>query len=268
MADSDPNLSGLKTEWQPIGEAGESQGGSKAEAARKQLLVRYQAAVQRYLRKQLRDPNAADEVFSDFGKRVLEGDRFLKQANPERGRFRDYLKVILKRMVIDYYRSKGREEEFRRRLQEEAKRGGFEYRATSEEGDGEAAERDEAFKEDWKQEVINQAWKALERVEKEKGQPYHTLMRLQESESKLRSAQLAERVSAQLGRPFTAANIRQLIHRGRELFGELIVQEVARTLREQPDEKVPAERVEEELIELRLLFSYCKDALERYAARE
>jgi hypothetical protein len=79
----------------------------------------------------------------------------------------------------------------------------------------------------------------------------------------VRSAQLAERLAARLGRPFTAAGVRQLVHRGRELFGDLLVGEVARSL--QVDAATPegANRVEEELIDLGLLFSYCKAALER-----
>jgi hypothetical protein len=61
--------------------------------------------------------------------------------------------------------------------------------------------------------------------------------------------------------------VRQLIHRGRELFGDLLVGEVARSLQVAPAEPAGADRVEEELIELGLLFSYCKAALERCRGR-
>jgi hypothetical protein len=124
-------------------------------------------------------------------------------------------------------------------------------------------EEDQEFAGCWRQTLVNQAWEVLAQTEKRTGQPYATLLRLQEEQAGLRSAQLAEQLSARLSRPFTAAGVRQLIHRGRELFGDLLVAEVARSLEVDPTEADGADRVEEELIELGLLFSYCKAALER-----
>jgi hypothetical protein len=107
----------------------------------------------------------------------------------------------------------------------------------------------------------------LEEAEKKSSQPYASLLRLQEQHPGVRSAQAAELLSAQLGRPFTAEGIRQLTHRGRGLFGEMLVLEAARSLQIDLGDPESADRVEEELIDLGLLLSYCKIALDRYRQR-
>src|SRR5262245_59876319 len=57
----------------------------EARAAKQTLLSRYGDAVRRYLRKLLRKPEDADEVFQEFAVRLLHGD--LHGADPHRGRF-------------------------------------------------------------------------------------------------------------------------------------------------------------------------------------
>ncbi len=252
-----PRLNEIATHWSNVFQAQESQGDTAA-AARNQLLVRYHEAVLRYFRGELRDDHAADKLFSNFAVRVLEVDAFLKRADPNRGRFRDYLKAVLRRMVIDHYREQQREAQ---RVQELIPGSDNE---PAESSSPPADEEEQRFLACWRQELINQAWKALEQVEGRSGQPYGTLLRLQENTPGIRSAQLAEKLAALVGRPFTAAGVRQLVHRGRELFGDLLIQEVARSLKAATDEEVNAERLEQELIELGLLFSYCKAALERF----
>src|SRR3954468_13759997 len=106
------NLADVATHWSRVLQAQGTQG----DAARNELLVRYHEAVLRYLRAELRDEHAAGQVFSDFAVRVLEVDSFLKRADPGRGRFRDYLKAVLRRMVIDHYRGKGRDQKRRAEL--------------------------------------------------------------------------------------------------------------------------------------------------------
>jgi DNA-directed RNA polymerase specialized sigma24 family protein len=64
------------------------------------LIRRYQRAVYRYLLGALRDLDAADELFQEFALRVAQGA--FRRANPERGRFRDYLRTTLIHMVTDY----------------------------------------------------------------------------------------------------------------------------------------------------------------------
>jgi RNA polymerase sigma-70 factor (ECF subfamily) len=253
MEESD--LADLVTQWSNILRA-RQQEGDAATSARGQLLVRYHEAVLRYLRAALHDEHAAGQVYSNFALRVLEGDRFLQYADPERGRFRSYLKTVLRHMVADYYRERQRENRHREELPPEGGPQGEENK-----------EEDQQFLTCWRQELINWAWQSLEQTEKKTGQPYATLLRLQEQQPGVRSAQLAEQLTARLGRPFTAAGVRQLAHRGREHFGERLVHETARSLQVDVGEPDGAQRVEEELIDLGLLFSYCKAALERCQQR-
>lgn len=161
MSDAVANLADMPTHWSHIFQAQETRG----DAARNDLLVRYHEAVLRYLRAELRDEHAAGQLFSDFAVRVLETDNFLKRADPDRGRFRDYLKAVLRRMVIDHYRARGRDQKRHAPL---APEGSHEPAA---EPDA-TPEEDVRFTECWRQELINQAWKALEQTERQTGQPY------------------------------------------------------------------------------------------------
>jgi RNA polymerase sigma-70 factor (ECF subfamily) len=248
------SLADVATVWSKVFEAREADG----DKARNELLLRYHEAVYHYLRNELRDPHAADKIFSNFALRVLEVDKFLQRADPERGRFRDYLRTVLRNMIIDHYRAQQREN---KKVQ------GFVEGADQDVADADVSttlDEDRRFIDWWRQQLINQVWKGLDDVESKTGQPYGAVLRYQVDHPGARSQQIAEDFSAQRGKAFTAAGIRQIIHRAREMFGDLLVQEVARSLRSKGAETVSRERVEHELIELNLLFSYCKAALDRY----
>lgn len=258
MDNSEHTLGQLATQWTQVFQAREAHG-DRAEAARHELLVRYHQAVYRYFHNELRDPHAAGKLFSNFALRILEVHAFLKRADPEKGRFRDYLRTVLKRMVIDHYRAQQRELKRQQPFLADGAHEPAEVASTPEE--------DQRFLDLWRQELIDQAWKALEQAEKTIGQPYAALLRYQSDHPGCRSAQIADHFSSLGEKKYTAAGVRQLIHRAREHFGGLLVQEVARSLRSTEGENVSAERIEQELIELNLLFSYCKAALERNAGR-
>src|SRR5579884_2445618 len=102
------DLAQLSTHWSNIFRAREGEGDA-AMAARNALLLRYIEVVLRYLRAALRDPGVVDQVCSNFALRVLESDRLYQNADPERGRFRDYLKAVLQHMIADYYRERLRQ---------------------------------------------------------------------------------------------------------------------------------------------------------------
>jgi DNA-directed RNA polymerase specialized sigma24 family protein len=224
------------------------------EWSRRQLLVRYQEAVRCYLLKKVGNANVADELASDFAYRVLNReDRLLSGLDPARGRFRDYLKVVLWRMAADYHRGLRKQP-----------------LSLDPEGGWEPVTEDDTtpdFEEVWRQEVVNQAWRALQAVEDARGKPYATAVRLTQLQPEIKAQELAERLTREMGRPFTAVGIRKIVERGRKMFADLLVAEVALSLEKATGEAPSPEQVAEELKDLRLLICYSRAAVERYARR-
>lgn len=106
MSNSEEHLSRIETIWTQIDQA---HGADSVEArcGVDAMIRSYSGAVYRYLMALLRNRDAADEVFQQFALAVAEG-RF-KRANPEKGRFRDYLKTSIIRLARDHDRAKNRE---------------------------------------------------------------------------------------------------------------------------------------------------------------
>jgi RNA polymerase sigma-70 factor (ECF subfamily) len=242
QGDHDTRLNQIVTLWSKVREA-HTDTGEAARAARRALLDRYDGAIRRYLLGALRDPDAADELAQEFAIRFLHGD--LRGADPQRGRFRDFVKGVLFHMVADYHGKRKREPGLLRPDMPEP------------EAPRDVAEREEAFRTSWRDELLTRAWQALEAVEKEQGQPFYTVLRFRADHAELTSAQIAEQLSGPLGKPLTAVGVRKTVERARERFGDLLLEEVAHTL-----SVSSRERVEEELIDLGLL-EYCKPALDR-----
>src|SRR5262249_60917454 len=94
--------------------------------------------------------------------------------------------------------------------------------------ENEAAE--EAFRESWRQELLSRAWKALEQVERETGQPYHEVLRLRVDQPDLASGQIAERLAERPGRGLTPSGVRPPVHRGRERFAALLLDDIRQSL--------------------------------------
>jgi DNA-directed RNA polymerase specialized sigma24 family protein len=239
--DLQQRLSRISTAWSDLVKAH----GADADArtlAQYQLLQRYAGAVYRYLLGATRDPDVADELFQEFALGIVRGE--FKHADPGRGRFRDYLRMSLSHLV-------GRHAKARKKGPQVA------AGQLPEPVAPETQETDQAFLEGWRAELLARTWEALEQVERQTGQPFHTVLHTRASRPELSSAQLAAELSARLGKPLTAPGVRQTLHRAREKFAELLLDEVARSL-QSPD----PDRLGEELAELGLL-SYCQDALQR-----
>jgi RNA polymerase sigma-70 factor (ECF subfamily) len=225
---------------------------TEGDRARNELLVRYHVAVYRYLQSRLSDPHAADDLFSLFAERVKENHPFLKRADRGRGRFRDYLRGVLQRMIVDYYRQQARDQR---------KVGPLPIEPLPDRAEGQDGE--EQFNKVWAEELMNQAWRALEDTCRARGQAYFALLLYKGQNPGSRSEQIAAHFSKELGKPLTAANVRQLLHRGQELLSDLLVEEVARSLRQKLGAAASIDQVEEELIALGLLDTFRKKALER-----
>jgi len=237
------HLSQIQTLWTLVRQA-HADTPDHVRAAQQQLLDRYGGAVRRYLLGALRDEDAGSEVFQEFAYRLLHGD--LRGADPERGRFRHFVKGVLFHLVADYHKK-------RKRLPQALHPDQPEPAAE----EPSVADQDREFLTSWRDELLARAWAALETHEKESGKPFYTVLRFRVDHSELSSAQLAEQMSAILGKAVTAGGVRQTLHRAREQFADLLLDEVVQSL-----EKPSAEHLEEELIDLGLL-DYCRPALER-----
>jgi RNA polymerase sigma-70 factor (ECF subfamily) len=217
--------------------------GEAATLARQRLLECYGGAVRRYLRRVLHDPDAADEVFQEFAVRLLHGD--LRGADPDRGRFRDFVKGTLLHLVAAYRKRQ-------QRWPGPLPAGGVTVAVASVQPEFEAA-----FADSWRDELLARTWAALAEADHRTGHPFSAVLRFRADHPEMRSPELAEHLAARLGRPLTAAGVRQTLHRAREKFAELLLVEVGRVL----DEPTPA-AVEQELADLSLL-DYCRPALGR-----
>jgi DNA-directed RNA polymerase specialized sigma24 family protein len=241
MAESVPNpfLNQLSTCWSVVQRAHTGPDEQMA-SARRELLVRYGGAVARYLHGALRDPAAAEELYQEFALRFLRGDSH--RANPEGGRFRDFVKTALLRMVS--------------RHGERRRTAPCPLSAEVADVSPAAGEREEqAFLRSWRAELLGRAWQALERLESATGRPYYRVMRLRVEQPDLSSAELADHLTAIRGVSVTAAGFRQTLHRAREAFAGLLLDEVSRSLKDPSRQDL-----ERELAELGLL-EYCRCAL-------
>src|SRR3954463_9751725 len=100
--DAQQRLSRISTRWTLLVQA---HGGTRAvPVAQAALLLRYRAAVVRYLLGAVRDGDAAEELAQEFSLRFLRGA--FCRASPERGRFRDYLRTALIHLVNDFHRAR------------------------------------------------------------------------------------------------------------------------------------------------------------------
>jgi RNA polymerase sigma-70 factor (ECF subfamily) len=213
------------------------------DAARRRLLLRYSPAVYSYLIGAVRDPDIADDLFQEFALRLMRGA--FRWADPRRGRFRDFLKTALSHLVTDHYRRQGRDP--------------LPYRGCPDPAADRSplTEAEERFAEEWRAQLIDRTFAALEAFEKRTGQPLHTLLDFRVDNPDLAGADLARQLSGRLGRELSATWVYKHLHRARQKFADLLVAEVARTL-----DCPGAEEVGQELAELGLL-RWCQPALDR-----
>jgi len=238
-------LSRISTVWGMLrgpGGASRSTGGDERLA----LIQRYQGAAYRYLLGAVRDAEVADELFQEFALRVMQGA--FCHADPQKGRFRDYLKTTLFHLVVDHQR--------RQRNRPCSLDLGVVQPAAEEE---ETPETDRKFRESWREEILARAWDALAEAERQGGPPHYRLLRFRAEHPEASSAEMATWINEALQppRPFTEAGIRKALQRAREQFAVALIDDVAHSL----GEPTP-EQLEQELIELELL-PYCRSALVR-----
>ena len=173
------HLSRIETNWTAVFRAHQGQP-VEAAAAQAALVERYGGAVHRYLLASLHDAEAAADLAQEFALRFLRGD--FKNADPDKGRFRDFLKRSVYHLMIDYHRSR-KSRPFS--LSDADALPEMNEDSWDQELDGQ-------FLESWRQHLMAHAWASLDRVEERTGQPLAAILRLRVASPELRSPQLAE----------------------------------------------------------------------------
>jgi RNA polymerase sigma-70 factor (ECF subfamily) len=236
-------LSRITTVWSKVLQAHDGEGDA-ATSAQALLLHRYGGAVFRYLLGAVRDADLAEDLAQEFALRFLRGD--FRRANPEQGRFRDYLKTALIHLVTDHYRAR---QASPRQMSPEAQDPPAPAVA--------AQDTDRDFLAGWRQELLERTWKALA----EDNPAYHAVLCFRIESPDATSATAAAWLSAQLGRSLTADWVRKTVQRAHGKYADLLIEEVAQSLG-----TTAPEALRQELQELDLL-RYCRSALARRNAR-
>src|SRR3954467_11683266 len=243
MEDDDLHISRINTAWSMVREAHGDH--TAVGSAQQRLLERYGGAVRKYALSALRNEDAAEDVFQEFALRFVRGD--FGNADPERGRFRAFVKTVVYRLIVDN----------QRRGKKRSKEGPMHSNIAEPEESVAADDDDSLFRTSWRDELLARCWAKLDEDERESGKPYHTVLRFRVDHPDLRSPELAAGLSEKLGKPINAGAVRVLLHRARELFGELLLDEVTHSLT-----NGSLDEAEQELIDLEL-HDYCRPALEK-----
>jgi RNA polymerase sigma-70 factor (ECF subfamily) len=212
-------LTALETSWTNLRTA--HMPGPIGQAAMRELIGRYHDAVGRYLRLKLRDRNLADEVFQEFWTKLLDGK--LAGADQTKGRFRDYLRTVLHRLIIDHFRG--------RKLQ--ALPPGDILDPSTPDADYDRA---------WRETVIKRVWSRLETYEATTAKNrYATVLHLRVENPDAPIDELATRLSDRLGSKVTSEAFRKTLQRARGKFLELLIEELRTTIHPAAPEDIEAE---------------------------
>lgn len=216
---SEDRLSELKTSWTTIRNAHGD--GPEAHAAMSELIARYLRAVETYLRLKLHDHHLADEVLQDFWTKLLE--RKLAGADDTKGRFRDYLRTVLHRLIIDHFRAKK-----------------FQPLPPGDLLD--PSMPDKEYDQVWRKTVINRVLTRLWTFEAcQKNNRYASVFKLRMDHPKASIEELAALLSEKQGAPVSSDAFRKTLQRARCKFLEFLIEELRTTIHPATDEDVIAE---------------------------
>ena len=209
----------ITTIWGQILDA--TRKGSEPKGEMGELIGRYHDAVTRYLKLKLRDQNLADEVAQEFWTKLLAGK--LAGADPSKGRFRDYLRTVLHRLIIDHFRG--------RKVQQLPTGDLLDPSST-----------DEEFDHVWRETVIKRVILRLKTFEATTpNNRYATVLSLRTDYPDAAIEELASKLSAQINANVKAEAFRKSLERARKKFTELLVEELRETIDPATQEDIEAE---------------------------
>jgi len=195
------------------------------------FVTRYGAAVRAYLRALLPTRDDADEVEQQFLMQVVE--KGFPTVAPERGHFRYYLITIVKNAALKYLRKQSQRPSGLTDISQVAT----------------AVSADREWQVSWRECVLQNTWNALrDHQRKSKGNQFHACLKAFVEHDDEDSPTLAARVSAASGQTLSAEAFRKQLSGARRRFGELLIEEVSRTI-----SNVTPELLGEELRDLDLM---------------
>lgn len=222
-------LTTLETSWTKLRDA--HQPGPEGQAAMNDLISRYHDAVERYLRLKIRDRNLADEVFQEFWTKLLAGK--LAGADQSKGRFRDYLRTVLHRLIVDHFRG--------RKLQ---------ALPSGELLDPSAP--DDEYDRAWRSVILERVFNRLDTYEAATPKNrYASILRLRHDNPDASIDELAAQLSEITGHTIRPDAFRKSLQRARMKFFELLQLELRETIH-----PATPEDIEEEINDLGLGYLY------------
>ena len=186
-----------------------------------ELVGRYHDAVTRYIHLKVRDKHLADEVLQEFWTKLLTGK--LAGADKTKGRFRDYLRTVLHRLIIDHFRT--------RKLQ------------SLPPGDLlDTSRPDEDFDRVWREAVINRVWSRLETYQATTPKNrYATVLQLRRDFPKASIEEIAEKLGEITRTHGPPRGVPQEPPARAAKFIELLILELRETIHSNSNEDIEAE---------------------------
>lgn len=219
VSEAGDHLTELETSWTTIRTAHIE--GPEGQAAMSELIGRYHDAVLRYLRLKLRDSNLADEVFQEFWTKLLTHK--LAGADCNKGRFRDYVRTVLHRLIIDHFRG--------RKLQPLPP------------GDlPDPSQPDEVYDRVWREAILKRALTRLETYElRTPKNRYATVLALRRDNPGRPIEEIAVKLGEQIGAKVSPESFRKTLQRARAKYFELLIQELRDTIHPATDDDIEDE---------------------------
>ena len=222
-------LSNISTNWEELIAAhDELHVDRKSAELRGELLRRYSGCAYQYILGATKNHHAAEDLSQEFALRFVRGD--FRNANPKQGRFRDYLKVSLRNLITDFFRSKPNDVEIGKL--------GAEVQAVT------LDSLESMFSQQWRERVLSIVWNSLKEFEAGKQTQYYSVLHLRTQHADSSSEQLAKLFSEQIGKTVTADWIRQTLRRARRKFSDLLIEEVGKTLHSNSRQEIRDELAE------------------------
>ncbi len=242
-------ISRIETLWSVVRNAHDDDQ-SISSSAQEKLLEIYGGAIKRYLITALGDEAAAHDLFQEFALKLVKGD--FHRTTPNKGQFRFFVKTVVKNLIMSHFRKQKRNSNSAIPVEE-----------LQVSKDDDSNDRDDLlFSESWRDDLLFRAWQTLAEYQRQNDKSFYTTLHLRVSHPELNGNEFANKLSEELGREIKPATARVQLHRAREKFATLMIDDVANSL-----ENISRESIEEELIDLGLI-EYCRPAFENYPFAE